>query len=112
MQQFVDYQEELYKDKTKQPDFEGNTRIWLNTQKDLTILDGKYIGLKKIDGAPVLLEELLGTEHIELPVTTYGIYLPQEEILSRSKYSWFARMSTDQILKSSLLVAKYTLASY
>ena len=112
MKQMVEYQEELYKDKTNQPDFEGNVRLWLNGQKDLTILDGKYIGLKKIDETPVLLEELLGTEHIELPVTTYGIYLPQEEILSRSKFSWFARMSTDQILKSSLLVAKYTLASY
>jgi hypothetical protein len=112
MKQLVDYQETLYKDKTNQPDFEGNVRLWLNAQQDLSIVDGKYVGLKKIDGKPVSLEELLGTEHIELPATTYGIDLPQSEILSRSKYSWFARMSTEQILKSSMLISKYTLASY
>jgi hypothetical protein len=111
MKQLIEYQEALYKDKTNQPDFEGNIRIWLNSN-ELTILDGKEIGLKKINGTPVLLEELLGTEHIELPATTYGVDLPQSELLSRSKYSWFARMSTDQILKSHLLIAKYMLASY
>jgi hypothetical protein len=112
MKEFIEYQEELYKDKTSQPDFEANTRLWLSKRKDLTIIDGKYIGLKKIDGEPVLLQELLGTTHIDLPETTYGIDIPHDEILSRSKYSWFARMSTDQILKSSLLINKYTLASY
>ena len=111
MKQLIEYQEALYKDKTNQPDFEGNIRIWLNSNA-LTIIDGKDIGLKKINGTPVLLEELLGTEHIELPATTYGIDLPQSELLSRSKYSWFARMSTDQILKGHLLIAKYMLASY
>jgi len=111
MKQMIEYQEALYKDKTIQPDFEGNIRIWLNSN-ELTIIDGKDIGLKKINGAPVLLEELLGTEHIELPATIYGIDLPQSEVLSRSKYSWFARMSTDQILKGHLLIAKYMLASY
>ena len=110
MKQLIEYQEALYKDKTNQPDFEGNIRIWLNS--NAFIIDGKEIGLKKINGTPVLLEELLGTEHIELPATTYGIDLPQSEILSRSKYSWFARMSTDQILKGHLLIAKYMLASY
>jgi hypothetical protein len=110
MKQLMEYQEALYKDKTNQPDFEGNVRIWLNS--NAFIVDGKDIGLKKVNGSPVLLEELLGTEHIELPATTYGIDLPQTELLSRSKYSWFARMSTDQILKSQLLIAKYMLASY
>lgn len=112
MREFVEYQEELYKDKTNQSDFEGNTRLWLNQHKDVTVIDGKYIGLKKIDNTPILLEELLGTSHINLPETTYGIYIPQQEVLNSSKYSWFARMSTDQLLKSSLLILKYTLASY
>ena len=112
MKEFIDYQEELYKDKTSQSDFIGNTRSWLKHRSDVTIVDGKYIGLKKTDGSPVLLEEILGTHHIDLPETTYGIYLPQQEILARSKYSWFARMSTDQILNSSFLFAKYALSSY
>ncbi len=111
MKEFIDYQEELYKDKSAQSDFIGNNSLWLH-RKEVTLIDGKYIGLKKIDGSPIGIEELLGTSHIDIPETTYGIYLPQKDILSRNKYNWFARMSPDQILSSQLMIAKYVLASY
>jgi len=111
MKEFIDYQEELYKEKSAQADFIGNTSLWLH-RKEITLIDGKYIGLKKIDGSPIGIEELLGTSHVDLPETTYGIYLPQKDILSRNKYNWFARMSPEQILSSQLMIAKYVLASY
>ena len=111
MKQFIAYQEELYLDKTNQSDFIGNTRLWLKLQKELTIVDGTWIGLKKIDNSAVTIQELLGTSHIDIPIT-YGVYMPQEEILKRPKFSWFARMSTKQILESELLFAKFVLASY
>lgn len=110
MNKFIEFQEELYKDKSGQADFIGNESLWLN--KNVTALDGSYIGIKKIDGTPVSLEELLGTSHISIPESIYGIYLPQKEILSRTKYNWFARMSPEQILNSQLMITKYILASY
>lgn len=110
MKRFIEFQEELYKDKSAQADFIGNESLWLN--RETTALDGAYIGIKKIDGVPVSLEELLGTSHISLPETMYGIYLPQKEILSRTKCNWFARMSPEQILNSQLMISKYILASY
>lgn len=110
MKQFIDLQEELYKDKSGQSDFIGNTSLWLNKQN--VSIDGSYIGVKHIDGKPVTIEELLGTSHLSIPDTIYGIYLPQKDILSRTKYSWFARMSPDQILNSQLIISKYILASY
>ena len=110
MKAFMEYQEELYKDKTAQSDFIGNTSLWLN-RADITVLDGKFIGIKKINGSPVGIEELLGTEPIDFP-DMYGLYLPQKEILSRTKYNWFARMSPEQILSSQLLISKYILMSY
>jgi hypothetical protein len=104
MKRLVDYQEELYKDKTEQCDFIGNISLWLQRQK-VTIIDGAWIGIKKIDQSPVTLAEVLGTSALELP-PHYGIYLSQEEILKRPKYSWFARMSTEQILESPFFFSK------
>lgn len=111
MQKCVEYQEYLFLDKTAQPDFIGNVNLWCN--RNIPIVDGKYIGIKKITGEAVTIDELLGTTPIEYPMSTlYGIYIPQEEVLQRGKYKWFARMSTDQIIESQLMISKYMIASY
>ena len=110
MNRFVEYQEELYKDKTEQSDFIGNVSLWLQRQ-NITIIDGSWIGIKKVDQSPVSLAELLGTSSIDLP-PHYGVYFSQEEILTRPKYSWFARMSTEQILESPIYFSKKIQESY
>jgi hypothetical protein len=110
MNEMVQYQEQLFLDKTSQSDFIDNVSLWCN--RKITIVDGKYIGIKKISGEPVTLDELLGTTPIEFPSLLYGIYIPQDEVLLRTKYNWFARMSTQQILNSTLMIAKYSIASY
>lgn len=111
MKQCIEYQEKLFLDKTAQSDFIDNVNLWCN--RNATIVDGKYIGIKKISGAPVTLDELLGTTPIDYPISSlYGIYIPQEEVLKRSKYNWFARMSAKQIINSQLMIAKYMIASY
>ena len=111
MQKCVEYQEYLFLDKTAQSDFIDNVNLWCN--RNLPIIDGKYIGVKKISGKPVTIDELLGTTPIEYPMSTlYGIYIPQNEILKRTKYNWFARMSTDQIIESQLMISQYMVASY
>ena len=104
MNEFIEYQEALYKDRTNQPDFIGNTSLWL--QRNVHVIDGSYVGIKKVDGTPVVIEEILGMSDLTLP-SIYGIYLPQDEILSRTKYNWFARMSVKQILKSQLTITKF-----
>lgn len=79
-------------------------------KKDITIVDGKYVGVKQKNGDPVPIDELLGTEPIDIPIH-YGILLPQQEILSRYKYAWFARMSPEQILNGTLMINKYIIMS-
>ncbi len=110
MNRFVNYQEELYKDKTEQSDFIGNVSLWLQRQH-CTIIDGSWIGIKKVDQSPVSLAELLGTSPIDL-LPHYGVLFSQEEILTRPKYSWFARMSTEQILESPIYFSKKIQESY
>jgi hypothetical protein len=41
----------------------------------------------------------------------YGIYIPQEEILSRTKHQWFAAMTTEQVLETNAIITKYMRAS-
>jgi hypothetical protein len=111
MKQCVEYQEYLFLDKSGQSDFIGNVNLWCN--RNVTIVDGKYIGVKKISGEPVTIDELLGTTPIPYPMSSlYGIYIPQDEVLKRTKYNWFARMSTKQIIESQLMIAQYMIASY
>ena len=111
MEKCVKYQEYLFLDKSAQSDFVDNVNLWCN--RNATIIDGKTIGIKKVSGEPVTLDELLGTTPIDLPESAiYGIYIPQQEVLQRSKYNWFARMSTQQIIKSQLMIAKYMIAAY
>ena len=109
MKKLIDYQEQLYKDKTEQCDFNGSVSTWI--QKHFKVIDGSWIGMKKMDSSPVTLQDLLGTTELQFPCH-YGIYMPQEEILQRPKYSWFARMSTDQILESPILFTNFLKLSY
>ena len=92
-------------------DFEGSVASWLSTC-GCTILNGEHIGIKKRNKTPVELNDLLGTHTVDLPKHMYGIYLPREEILSNTKYEWFARMSPEQILASPFQFAEYVQASY
>lgn len=111
MNKMIQYQEQLFLDKSAQSDFIENVNLWCN--RTVTVVDGKYIGVKKVSGAPVTVDELLGTTPIDFPKDClYGIYIPQDEVLQRTKYNWFARMSTKQILASQLMIAQYMIASY
>jgi len=114
MKQCIDFQENLYKNKTNSIEFQGDIQKWLSTS-GCTILDGEFIGIKKMHRkkiAPVLLRELLGTDKLELPKTIYGIYVPREEVLSSTKYEWFARMSPEQILASPFQFTEYLTSFY
>ena len=37
----------------------------------------------------------------------YGIWIPAANILKRTNYEWFARMSPEQIYQSNFILAKY-----
>jgi hypothetical protein len=50
-------------------------------------------------------------EFLDLDPTCYGIYIPNDEILKRPKYEWFAVMETNQLLMSNLSIVKYMKSS-
>jgi hypothetical protein len=71
------------------------------------VIDGKMIGAKTNSDEQVLMEDLLSYSPIDFYKKMYGIYIPAHEILHRTNYEWFARLSEKQIMKSNLTLCKY-----
>lgn len=92
-------------------DFFGYTSKWLDNEvsrNHINLIDGIYIGVKKIDKSPVLIENLLENEPIEFcSKRTCGIYIPEDEMLKRSAYNWFPVTSIHNLLNSNIIISKY-----
>lgn len=115
MREYISYLEPLIsKDYTNEIQFLGQNDRWFEgqIQKNKVILTcGQLIGTKDANNKPVLIEELLGDEDIDFSKNLYGIYVPENDILTRLPYQYFARLSPRQVLQSNTLIGKYLLAS-
>lgn len=100
---------------TMEPDFLGEANRWLFEKcqnKQMGLVSGAYIGTRTLYDKPVLIDELLGESYIPYDKKKLcAIYIPGDEILKRTKYEWFARMSLEQVLSSGVVAAKYILLS-
>ena len=95
-------------------EFLGDSAQWymeMIRQKQLGLLGGDMIGVKTQKQKQILLEDLMGEEYLDLSPNAYGIYIPGDELLIRTKYQWFSVLSTDEVLKSTAIISKYLMAS-
>jgi hypothetical protein len=102
------------RDQTQEMDFTGETARWWCTKqaadsKAVSLIPAEELGVKTTTNKPVLIEELLADVDVPLSPTAAGLYIPEQEILRRSKFQWFARLSPKQVLESNTLVGKYLL---
>jgi len=99
---------------TSEYEFLGDTSIGcigtIQTGK-MNVIGGEYIGIKTRNKKPVLIEELMEDNYLDLDDNIYGIYIPADEILKRPKFSWFAVLSTEQLLETNTFITKYIKAS-
>lgn len=100
---------------TSEPEFLGHTSNWLLSQVKrgkINMIDGYSIANKTMEGKPILLEDLMEEQHLNLcPHKNYGILIPGDEVLARTKYQWFSVISVDQLLNSNMIISKYLLAA-
>ena len=100
---------------TSESDFVGKTSIWWNLfikQNQVHLIEGHLIGTKDVNNEPILLEDLISNNYLAFNIKkSFGIYLPHKEILSRTKYSWFARLSPKQVLESNTRIGKLLLVT-
>lgn len=103
------------KNYTHELEFWGQWNRWCYEQVHngrMKVIDGTLVGVKR-DTRTIPIDDLLSErngyelfKHIK-----YGIWIPHKEILERTNYQWFARMSYKQIVDSHLAIANYFVLS-
>ena len=105
----------ISQDNTDQPKFEGNVNRYLRKlmkEGKCNIICGKGLGTKNKNNEVVLIEHLLEESTIELCMCSlFCVILPDEEILNRKKYQWFARLSPRQVLEANTQASKFLVIS-
>jgi hypothetical protein len=76
---------------------------------EVNLIPAIEIGVKDINDDPITIEILMSQGYINLYSNAYGILIPAYEILNRTNYEWFARLSPEQVLKSDTIIGKYIL---
>jgi hypothetical protein len=100
----------ISQDSTAESVFTGEIQLWLNEKvkrQGINIITSEYLGGRDNNGKLATLDELMGSTFIEFHDSMLGIYIPDNELLLRSKYSWLSRMSSQQVLESNNVLGKY-----
>ena len=95
--------------------FMDDTSFWCLQKfekQEMNLVNGNLIGIKtQKNGKPILLEDLMEENYLDLNHDGYGIYVPAEEILRRTKYQWFAAISSEELFTTNSILVKYLKAS-
>jgi len=102
----------IAKDYTDESNFTGEFDRWLYKNKDnINIVSARLLGIKDYNNNPIVIEQLLGSSYIDLCDNAFGVYIPDNEILNRTAYQWFARLSPGQVLESDTMIGKLLVAN-
>lgn len=115
MAEYIQYMEKINStDFTEESQFTGGSERWFYEKilnKQMNMIPATELGTKDVRGKPITLEQLMSDSFIDINKNAVGLYIPEDEILKRTTYQWFARLSTAQVLESDTLIGKYLLLS-
>ena len=77
----------------------------------INLIDGAEIGTKTVEDKQIIIDDLMSNHYLDLYQGAYGILIPADEVLSRKKFEWFARMSPRQVMESDTIIGNYILLS-
>ena len=78
----------------------------IRSQK-LNLVSGEMIGIKTKCKKIITVDELTNEDFIDFNESMYGIYLPIDDFIKRTKYNWFPVMHIQELLDSNMIIAKY-----
>lgn len=73
------------------------------------VIPAEQLGVKDADGVTVTIDRLIQNTYLHLAGNVVGLYIPADEIINRTAYNWFARLSAKQVLQSETTIGKYLL---
>lgn len=77
-------------------------------QHNIYLVDGEYIGIKTRHGKQIVLDDLMEDSFLDIDSDKiYGIQIPRDDILRRTKYQWFAILPVKDILESNIILSKF-----
>ena len=101
-------------DYTNQSVFKGDNSNWCNEQiskNRIKLIKAEALGALDTNNKIVNIDRLMGDDYIDLHSNAIGLYIPQEEILSRTTYQWFARLNAEQVMNSNTYIGKLLLTN-
>ena len=111
MKEFINHLEILYSNNySSDISIQDLVNKWLlQKSKDgsIDLIDGRFLGTKTINNTLINLDDLMGSTYLELNTKCYGLYIPADELLKRSKYSWFCKLNTREVLEANTNLSKY-----
>ena len=114
--EYVEYLQERSKRGyyTNEYDFVGDVDIGCLgsiSRGKMSLIGGEFIGIKTNKGKQILLEDLMEDNYLDVNPNSYGIYIPEDELLTRPKFQWFAILDSAQILETNTYLARHFKAS-
>ena len=108
------YEEVLSEDFTSESDILGKLShfIMMSEEKgNIKVLSGQIIGTRDVNNRSVTLEKLFSTDFLQLSNDAMVLYIPQQKIKERNAFSWFCRLSPQQIYESNIYLCRLFLIS-
>ena len=72
----------------------------------MNLISGSIMVLKIVRES-ITPEMILGENYIDINDDVVGIYIPGDEILSRTSLNWFCYLDEDKILTMKSIIGKY-----
>ena len=69
--------------------------------------EGRHSSESINDEKVLYIEDLVSDDTLVLSRSCYGIYIPGDEFLKRTKYQWFPVLSHEEIVNSNMAIANY-----
>ena len=87
----------------------GAAGQWCLAKNEVGLIPADVLGIKDADGAAIALDRLIQNTYVNLAGSVVGLYIPADDLLNRTAYNWFARLSAKQALESDTTIGKYLL---
>ena len=97
-----------------EPEILGKDGYWCLDRIEegkMNLVGGEVVGVKTKCRKPILIENLLEEEYLNLSPHCVGINIPAEDVLARTKYQWVAVMDTHSLLDGQFILSKYARAA-
>ena len=75
---------------------------------ELQLIDGQLIGIKTTIGKPILLEDLMSEDYLDVNMDTlHGVYINSKELLRRPKFQFFTILPVEEVINTNYVLTKF-----